>query len=142
MRRVLIAAGSALLVLQGCTLRLQGAPTEREFHEKLAGRPYFADAARSETVLSGARQIDICSRTSDVRRLMGEPDFGVVTYDSNGNHDAAKWTYVLEEKPAAGGPRHAVDVTVNASRDVISIFVFTDSAASFTLVNDGPGCHR
>jgi len=56
--------------------------------------------------------------------------------------DAAKLTCVLAENPAASGPRHAVDVTVNASRDVISIFVFTDSAASFTLVNDGPGCHR
>ena len=123
-------------------MRLQGVPSEREFRRKLKTQPsYVADPARAEAILSGVRQIEICSRTSDVRRLMGEPDFGVVTYDSNGNHNAARWTYVLEEKPARGGPRHAVDVTVNAARDVISISIFTASEVTSTLVNDGPGCH-
>jgi hypothetical protein len=75
MRRILIAAGSALFVMQGCSLRLQGAPTEREYRRNLEA--------------------------------------------------------------------HAVDVTVNASRDVISISTFTRSEAKFSLVNDGPGCdHR
>jgi hypothetical protein len=141
MRRVLVTAASAFLLLQGCALRLQGAPSEREFREKQQGRQYVADPVRAEAILSGVRQIKICSRTSEVRRLLGEPDFGVVTDDSNGNHNAAQWTYVLDEKPAGGGPRHAVEVTVNAARDVISIFVFTDSGANFSLVTDGPGCN-
>jgi len=72
---------------------------------------------------------------------MGEPDFGSVTYDTNGNHNAAIWTYVLDERPADGGPRHSVDVVVNASKDVISIVILTGSEFSFSLVNDGPGCH-
>ena len=142
MRRVPIAAVSALLLLQGCSLRLQGAPTEREFRRKLEAQPtYVADPARAEAILDGAEQLEICSRTADVRRLMGEPDFGVVTSDSNGNHTAAQWTYVLEEKPARGGPRYAVTVEVNAARDVISISTFTATEVTAKLVIDGPGCH-
>jgi hypothetical protein len=141
MRRVLIAAAPAFLLLQGCSLRLQGAPSEREFRQAQAGKPYIADPARAEAILSGARNIKICSRASDVRRLMGEPDFGAVTYDSNGNHNAALWTYLIDEMPASGGPRHAVEVTVNAARDVIDISVFTGSEAYISLVTDGPGCH-
>jgi hypothetical protein len=141
MRGLLIAAALTVFLLPGCSMRLQGAPSEREFR-KLHAHPFVADPARAEAILSGARQISICSRTAEVRRLMGDPDFGVVTDDSNGNHTAARWTYLLDEKPAAGGPRYAVDVTVNASRDVISIFAYSGSETNFSLVNDGPGCYH
>jgi len=142
MRRVLITAGLALLVLQGCSLRLQGAPSEREFFRKLETQPaYVADPARADAILSGVRQINICSRAKDVRRLMGEPDYGSVAYDTNGNHDAVIWSYVLDAEPAGGGPMHAVAITVNASRYVICIVTLTDSEFFFSLVDDGPGCH-
>jgi hypothetical protein len=135
-----IAAGLALFVSQGCSLARQGAPSEKEFRRGVAATPYVAATARAETILSGVRQIGICSRTSDVRRLLGEPDFGVVTYDSNGNHNAVKWTYLLREMPGPGGHRQAVDVTMNAARYVISIYNAGESDIRFTGVNDGPGC--
>src|SRR5215831_15704818 len=116
-----IAAGiGLLLLLQGCALRLQGAHSEREFRREVASHPYVADAQRAHSIIAGAGQVKICSRTSEVRRLMGEPDFGVQTYDSSGVHTAVRWTYLLSEESAAGA-RRAVEVGLNAGGYVFSI---------------------
>jgi hypothetical protein len=137
---VAIAACAVVLLLQGCSLMRQGAPSERQFRKHQASHPYVADPARAQAIVSGAKRIEICSRRTDVRKLIGEPDFGVLTYDSNGNHNAVKWTYLLREMPGPGGHRQAVDVTMNAARYVISICNAGESDIRFTGVNDGPGC--
>ena len=117
---IAIVTGLGFLVLQGCSLRLQGAASEREFRRQPTAHPYVADATRADSILSGARQVQVCSRASEVRRLMGAPDFGVQTYDSTGNHTAVRWTYLLSEPLDAGGLVRAVHVTLNAGAAVAS----------------------
>ena len=131
------ATVSGLLLMAGCSLVLQGARTEGQFRKALPSQPYIADTARSETILSGAKQIRICSRRADVRRLMGEPDFGVLTHDSSGNHTAARWTYLISEEPRA---KRAVEVSLNKAGDVFSIIPLGLPDIHFSTVNDGPGC--
>jgi hypothetical protein len=136
-----VAVGLSALVMQGCGLYRQGAQSERKFLEGLRSRPYVADPARAEAIVSGARQLHICSRKSDVRRLMGEPDFGKRTYDSNGNRKAAEWTFVLRESDKKAGTfEQAVDVDVNSAGWVIAISPLGIEGVAFSVVNDGPGC--
>ena len=116
---------------------LQGAQTEATFRRGLADASYVANAQRSDAIMAGARQIGVCSRRSDVRRLMGEPDFGVLTYDSNGNHTAAQWTYLISEVPTA---MKAVHVSLNKAGDVFSVFPVGLPDIPFSTVDDGPGC--
>src|ERR1044071_2701512 len=113
-----VAAITGLVSLQGCALVLQGAPTEAAFRRGLAAAPYVADAARRDAIMAGAKQMRVCSRRTEVRRLMGEPDFAVRTHDSNGNHTAAQWTYLISEVPTA---MKAVHVSLNKAGDVFSI---------------------
>jgi hypothetical protein len=134
---IAIVSGLAVLVLQGCSLVLQGAPTERAFRRGPASQPYVADAARAESIISGVQQVKICTRRTEVRQLMGEPDFGELTYDSNGNHSAAEWTYLISEQP---GAKRAVKVTLNKAGHVISIVPLGLPEVSFSVVMDGPGC--
>ncbi len=133
--------GLSALMLQGCALYRQGAPTQRQFLEGLRSRPYVADAARAEAIISGARQLHICSRKSEVRQLMGEPDFGARTFDSNGERKAAMWTYALRESAKTAGTfEQAVDIDVNSAGWVIGISPRGIDGAMFSTVVDGPGC--
>jgi hypothetical protein len=135
---VAIAACAVVLLLQGCSLMRQGAPSERQFRKHQASHPYVADPARAQAIVSGAKRIEICSRRTDVRKLIGEPDFGVLTYDSNGNHNAVQWTYLISEEPGAS---QNVKVTLNKAHDVISVVRLGLSEATISTVSDGPGCH-
>jgi hypothetical protein len=136
-----IAMGLSALMFQGCALYRQGAPTEREFLEGLGSRPYVADAARTEAIISGARRLHICSRKSEVRQLMGEPDFGARTFDSNGERKAAMWTYAVRESATTAGTfEQAVAINVNSAGRVIGISPRGIDGVAFSTVNDGPGC--
>jgi hypothetical protein len=138
-----VVAVSTPLVLNGCSLYRQGAPSEQQFRRGLATHPYIAAPARGEAIISGAREVQICTRRADVLRLMGEPDFGARTYDSIGQRSAVQWHYLIRESSQApGDPGLAVTVTLNSGHDVIGLQATGVLDQRVMTVMDDPGCTR
>jgi hypothetical protein len=78
-------------------------PTTEAFVKGVRSYPFVASAARREKLRVGVPQLAKCMPSTEVRSLIGDPDFGYVGYKSgpNGRVPAkVLWTYVLEKKAA------------------------------------------
>jgi hypothetical protein len=138
-----VVAISMPLLLNGCVLYRQGAPSEQQFRRGLTTHPYIAPPGRGEAIISGAREVQICTRRAEVLRLMGEPDFGVRTHDSTGDRSAVEWHYVIRESSQApSDPGQAVTVTLNAGHEVIGLQAMGVLEQRVMTVMDDPGCTR
>lgn len=78
-------------------------PTSDAFLKSIRGYPFVARADRREKVRVGVPKITRCMPAAEVRRLIGDPDFGVTGFKNGaqGKVPAMKlWHYVLEKKAA------------------------------------------
>jgi hypothetical protein len=76
-------------------------PTTDAFLQGIKSYPFVATAPRREKIRVGVPQLSRCMPSSEVRRLIGDPDFGYVAYKSgtSGNVPSKRiWTYVLEKQ--------------------------------------------
>jgi hypothetical protein len=76
-------------------------PTSDAFLKSIRSYPFVAVAARREKIRTGVPQLSRCMPSTEVRRLIGDPDFGYVAYKSgnNGNVPSKRiWNYVLEKQ--------------------------------------------
>ena len=105
--RARVATGLILLLaVAGMMADVQGAgtyvpPSIDAFLKGIRAYPFVAGAARREKLRVGVPQVTRCMPSSEVRKLIGDPDFGYVGYKSgtNGRVPAKLiWNYVLEKK--------------------------------------------
>jgi hypothetical protein len=78
-------------------------PTSDAFLKAIRSYPFVAAADRREKISAAVPRITLCMPAADVRRLIGDPDFGLVAFKSGtqGKVPAMKlWHYVLEKKAA------------------------------------------
>lgn len=95
---LLAAAGMAASV---CAADAYVPPTSDAFLRSIKAYPFVASAARRDKVKKGVPLLTRCMPAAEVRKLIGDPDFGYVGYKSgpNGRVPAKLvWTYVLEKK--------------------------------------------
>jgi hypothetical protein len=73
------------------------APTTDAFLKTIKSYPLVASAKRREQLRAGVPTLARCTPSAEVRRLLGDPDYGYVSY--KGDVVARiMWTYVLEKK--------------------------------------------
>lgn len=78
-------------------------PTPDAFLRGIKSYPYAAPAARRDRIRAGVPKLARCMAWAEVRKLMGDPDFGITAYrGGTGNTVPTRrlFTYILE-KPAA-----------------------------------------
>jgi hypothetical protein len=78
-------------------------PTPDAFLRAIKSYPYAAATARRDRIRAGVPRLVRCMGWTEVRKLMGDPDFGIVAFrGGTGNTVPTRrlWTYILE-KPAA-----------------------------------------
>jgi hypothetical protein len=134
--RARFVTGLVLLLAAAMTVGVQAAdsytpPTTDAFVKGIRGYPFVANAARREKLRAGVPKLKKCMPSTEVRGLIGDPDFGHVGYKSGpAGRIPAKilWTYVLEKKAALE--------TEAASRVVI--WFDTDSKLQGVTVHGAP----
>ena len=108
--RARVATGLILLLaVVGMTAGVQAAdiyvpPSSTAFVKSVRAYPFAAGAARREKIRVGVPQLTRCMPSTEVRKLIGDPDFGYVGYKSgtNGRVPAKLvWNYILEKKALA-----------------------------------------
>ena len=100
------AALTLLLSVAGMTAGTLAAgpyepPSTDAFLQSIRAYPFTAGAARREKIRVGVPQITRCMASTEVRKLIGDPDFGYIGYKTGANGRVpAKlvWNYVLEKK--------------------------------------------
>jgi hypothetical protein len=76
-------------------------PTSADFLKGIRNYPFVADAARRAKIRAGVSQLTRCAPAEQVRKLMGDPDFGYVAYKAGTNGRVPEmniWHYILEKK--------------------------------------------
>jgi hypothetical protein len=105
--RARVATGLILLLaVAGMMADVQAAdnyvpPSSDAFLKSIRAYPFAAGAARREKIRVGVPQLTRCMPSAEVRKLIGDPDFGYVGYKSgtNGRVPAKLiWHFVLEKK--------------------------------------------
>jgi hypothetical protein len=79
-------------------------PTTDSFLKSVRGYPFVADAARRERLRLGVPKLTRCMASPDVRKLVGDPDFGFVAYKAGTEGKVPAmviWNYILEKKAAS-----------------------------------------
>ena len=71
-------------------------PTPDGFLETIRSYPFTASPQRRDKLRTGVPQLARCMPAEEVRKLIGDPDFGYPT--GKGGPGAVNWTYVLEKK--------------------------------------------
>ena len=108
--RARVATGLILLLaVVGMAAAVQAAdiyvpPSSDAFLKSVRAYPFAAGAARREKIRVGAPRLKRCMSSTEVRKLIGDPDFGYVGYKSgtNGRVPAKLvWNYILEKKALA-----------------------------------------
>jgi hypothetical protein len=97
---------TARLVLLSSVVFLSGAfaadsftaPTIDAFKKSVRSYPYVADAPRREKIRSGVPALKRCMTSAEVRKIIGDPNFGYDTYRSDGALSKRIWHYILEKK--------------------------------------------
>jgi hypothetical protein len=95
---LILAQGFAPPALAADSTARFGAHTRDEFRADLAVHPYEPAGARTSKIIAGAQKLARCMTYADVRRLMGEPNFGNSTHRSGEASDKSAgvaWTYIL-----------------------------------------------
>ena len=106
---------------------IYGPPSIDAFLESIRTYPFVAGAARREKVRGGVPQLTRCMPSTEVRKLIGDPDFGYVGYKSgtNGRVPAKLiWNYVLEKKALTEtepGSRVVVWFDTNAKIEAVTV---------------------
>jgi hypothetical protein len=72
-------------------------PTTDAFLQSIKSYPLVASPGRRERLRVGVPQLTRCTPSADVRRLLGDPDYGYASY-KGGAVSRIMWTYVLEKK--------------------------------------------
>jgi hypothetical protein len=72
-------------------------PTTEEFLKGIRSYPLVASAERRERLRTGVPKLARCATSAEVRRLLGNPDYGYAAYKA-GAVSRTLWTYVLEKK--------------------------------------------
>jgi hypothetical protein len=78
-------------------------PTTEAFLRGIKRYPYVAAAPRRDRIRAGVPRLTRCMPAADVRKLLGNPDFGFLAYKKSSSGtvaDRVLWNYVLE-KPTA-----------------------------------------
>jgi len=78
-------------------------PTSDAFLEGIRSYPYAVTAARREQIRAGVPALKRCMPSTEVRKLLGDPDFGYVAYQAGTDGKVPQmriWHYVLEKKAA------------------------------------------
>jgi len=78
-------------------------PSTEAFLRSIRSYPHVAAAARRETIRKGVPQLARCMPATQVRKLIGDPDFGYVAYreGTSGKVPSKQlWNYILEKKAA------------------------------------------
>jgi len=78
-------------------------PTTDAFLKSVRSYPFVADAARRARIRDGVPKLTRCMASPDVRKLIGDPDFGYVASKAGtGGKVPAMliWNYILEKKAA------------------------------------------
>jgi hypothetical protein len=78
-------------------------PTADAFLKSVRAYPFAADAARRARIRDGVPKLTRCMASPEVRKLIGDPDFGFVAYKTGteGRVPAMRiWNYILEKKAA------------------------------------------
>lgn len=71
-------------------------PTPDGFLKSVKSYPFAASPQRRDQLKTGVPQLTRCMPSEQVRKLIGDPDFGYPT--GKGGPGAMNWTYVLEKK--------------------------------------------
>src|SRR6188768_2932539 len=108
MRRVRIAArvllfSWATMVAGAFAADPYSPPTPDAFVRGIRSYPFIAPTARREKIRTGVPQLARCMPSAQVRKLLGDPDFGYIAYreGTNGKVPAMKlWNYILEKAAA------------------------------------------
>jgi hypothetical protein len=102
-------------------------PTAKAFLESIATYPFVAGAARREKIRAGVPMLKNCMPSTEVRRLIGDPDFGYIGFRSGANtRTRAKeiWNYVLVKKARIDTePNSRVVVWFDANSNVEAVTV-------------------
>ena len=75
-------------------------PTPDAFVAAIRNYPFVANPARRAKLRAGVPQLTRCMSPAEVRRLIGDPDFGYVAFKA-GVPSKKLWSYVLEKKTLA-----------------------------------------
>ena len=78
-------------------------PTTEAFLKSVRSYPFVADTARRERIHDGVPKLGRCMTSVDVRKLIGDPDFGFVAYKAGTEGKVPAmviWNYILEKKAA------------------------------------------
>ena len=132
--RARVATGLILLLaVAGMMAGVQAAdiyvpPTSDAFLESVRAYPFTAGAARREKIRVGVPQLTRCMPSTEVRRLIGNPDFGYVGYKSGTDGRVPVkliWSYVLEKKAlAVTEPGSRVDVWFDTNEKIEGVTVY------------------
>ena len=102
---------TGLILLLATAVRLAGAaaaenytpPTTDAFLKSIHAYPFVAGAARRDQIRTGVPRLTRCMASPDVRKLLGNPDFGFVAYKAGTEGKVPSmviWNYILEKKAA------------------------------------------
>jgi hypothetical protein len=102
-------------------------PTADAFVNSIRAYPFVAPAARREQLRVGVPLLTRCMPSSEVRRRLGDPDFGYTGYKSgSGGRVPAKyiWHYIIEKKARAEtepGSRVVVWFDTNMNIEAVTV---------------------
>jgi len=130
--RARVATGLVLLL---AVVRMSGAqaadvyapPSIDAFLKSIRAYPFTAAAPRREKIRVGVPQLTRCMPQTEVRKLIGDPDFGYIGYKAGTNGQVpAKliWNYVLEKKALTEtepGSRVVVWFDTNAKIEAVTV---------------------
>jgi hypothetical protein len=110
-------------------------PTKDAFLASVHAYPLLAVGARRDRIRAGVPRLARCMPSTEVRKLLGDPDFGYVGYKSGPDGRVPSkliWNYVLEKKARSESdpgsrvvvwfdPNHKIEgVTVHGAPDIES----------------------
>ena len=139
--RARVATGLLLLLAIAGTMAVHPAdsyapPTTEAFLKSIRGYPFVADAARREKLRTGVPKLTRCMGSPEVRRLIGDPDFGYVAYKTGTQGKVPSmviWNYILEKKAATEtepGSRVVVWFDTNAKLQAVTVHGAPDIEAT------------
>ena len=115
-------------------------PSSDAFLKSIHAYPFAAGTARREKIRVGVPKLTRCMASTEVRKLIGDPDFGYVGYISGANGRVpAKliWSYVLEKKALAEtepGSRVVVWFDTNEKIEAVTVHGAPDIEAMVSRV--------
>ena len=100
---VILFLGAAGMVAGARAAEGYTPPGKDAFLKSIHDYPFVADAGRRARVRAAVPQLARCMPSTQVRKLLGDPDFGYVAYQAGTDGKVPQmriWHYVLEKKAA------------------------------------------